>query len=618
MIYQNRNSNFVDSILPDTTKREVTENLVFLSVIELPDHVSRFNSIPLVCHTLYQKKNKKIVKFMVSVPEIDFETEYEAIDDSAVAKFDLPVGIEKATLIVQAIDEIGNTSNVYKKEYLKPEIPYSRKPTVYVDDNVSIDFIAIDTSVYSVYWKYEDDEQYQWDKHVASQYRIRDVETDAIAFDSGQVTNALTRYVINYIPDTLVPDREYIIEARHCGEILEWSDWSDPVVRFIAGENNSWYPYSREYTVSTAAEDAVFVVPEDTEFIRALVIGGGSLGKSTSTITGGAGGKGGGITSAILRVTPGEQIPITVGALAYTGGNSSVSNYVTSTGGSTVRGRSNFVRHQNVGRIITEVNTSIPANKFCRTAKELSLNNWVTSWLPEDYVLPEGQQDPTVLVGSTGQAGAYKGGVGSNGTQGETGTTGRTGTTGKDGGYGSSPYPGGPGGTGGYGGPGTSGGAGANGLFVDSEDKQVFISSGGNGGAGGAGGTGGTGGTGGKGGGGQNANSGNGGGGDGGQGGTGGTGGAGGRGGNGFNGGDGGNGGAGGAAGSGGSGGEGGAAGHSRGMKGSKGKAGSSGTAGKGGAGGNSSAGLVIIYYYSEKQHQQELEVETESAVESE
>lgn len=555
-------------MLPDTATKDVEEQLTFLSEIELPDYLIRYCKIPLACHTLYRKKNKKISKFLVSIPELEYEAEWAATNDQTVVNIELPVGMQNATLFVTAEDEIGNRSLCYSRYYEDLKIVGVAKPSIISTDQVEYDFFSFDSTKYYVFAYYEEDKIYLTDPHVASQWIIRDATSNEIIYDTGETTTDLTKHIIHYVPSNLLPEKNYIAQVRHKGEFLSWSEWSDPFHFYLLPENNSWYPDSQVYV---ATGNSTFVVPEDVTAVRVLVIGGGATGSAggsgsdkhyTSGGAGGAGGlggKGGGIISAMVRVTPGESIPIVVGTLSTSGGASKFGQYVTGNGGTrSSRGTSVFERLGSVGRIVEEV-TTIPYGKFCRTAKELSLGKWVTSWVPEDVTDVE---DDTVIFGPTGLPGAYKGG---NGTAGATGAAGKNIS---DGNISSSNNP--------RGGVGGTGGKGADGIYADTPVKQVFISSGGNGGAGGAGGQGGkyfkpgvptTGG----------------------DGGYGGIGGAGGN-----SGGYGGDGGAGGKGGSGGNGGQGSL------------NYGEGGNGRAGGAGGNSSQGYVAVFYYSAKLHSQD------------
>lgn len=575
MIYQNRQSDFESLVLPDTTTRDIVPKLVFISRPNFPDHLSRYNTLDVICHTLYKNQKKKIVQLVITIPEIKFEASYDAVNDSASTYFEISPGINDVTLCVYAVDEIGNDAT-FCAEYHNLQIPHVIKPEIICDDEIEYDFITFRSTPYSVFVYHEYDKHYAVDPHVSSQWVIRDAETNEIVYDTGESVD-LTRHNIHYVPDSLIPNKRYTATVRHCGQVMSWSEWSDPREFYLLPENNSWYPYSQSFAISTEAQ--TFVVPEDTDTVRVLVIGGGALR------SGRLGGKGGGVISSMVKVVPGEEIDVSVGNFSKP---STFGSYVLSGGGTaTAKGNTEF-EEDTVGRIILEINPTkrykYPAGTYCLTEKQLSLADFTN----EGDVIIYGISGNAGTSGTKGDNGAYgdswlSSGKGGTGRPGKSGTSGGNGTPGGDG-Y----YCGGNGGSGGRGGAGGSGGSGGRGV------------TGGNGGSGGNGGGGGNG-----------ANGGNGltfca---DGGAGGAGGSGGAAGAGGAagvdehwrpsgsaGSSGaaGDGGRGANGGNGGIGGDGGDGGLGGSGR-------------TRGADGIGGNSTVGLVVVYYYSEKQHQQEL-----------
>jgi hypothetical protein len=97
--------------------------------------------------------------------------------------------------------------------------------------------------------------------------------------------------------------------------------------------------------IDSFTSSGTFTVPIGVTQVRVTVIGGGGAGGTHTTIPSGGGGAGGHGSATITGLTPGSQIPVTVGAggSAFTGGatgqggsggTSSFGTYVSATGGS--------------------------------------------------------------------------------------------------------------------------------------------------------------------------------------------------------------------------------------------------------------------------------------------
>lgn len=437
------------------------------------------------------------------------------------------------------------------------------------------------------------------DTHEATAYRITSADGQTSYYEQESTTD-LTRIVLASVD---IPDQTpVVISARHKGASLGWSAWSEPVAVTIVPR----IPMSEEKRFLSAGSNS-FTVPEGVTQLRVLVVGAGARGSAATSQTGGTGGKGGGIGAALINVTPGQVIPVSVGATGGTagaaGGNSSFGTWITAKGGTlTAHGSvtTNITAEQ--GEVIyTRSNAPGDSYLSCKSYEEMSLNQWAY-----DLSFSAGSSPSGGTAGTAGSAGTY--GIGGNGGNG--GSGGKSGGTGGKGG--------GKGGTGGTGGSGTSGeassassgpGSGGNGGTGGSGGNGAKGGTGGSGGSGGVGGTltssftyktagrGGTGGRGGAGGAGSAYGGSGGNGGTGGKGGTGGNGaigyangGAGGTGGSGGNGGNGGIGGNGGNGGKGGSGGSGGTGYPST-------AEGADGGTGTGGTGGNGGSGCVVIFY---------------------
>ena len=442
------------------------------------------------------------------------------------------------------------------------------------------------------------------DTHVATEYKITSENDETVYYDS-EDTNDLTRIVIPGIEIT--DDTKVKIIARHRGEKLGWSPWSNAVNATVVTVKQ--FETQAEYT---SAGNYNFTVPPYVTSVRVLVVGGGAMGEKSYSKTGGMGGKGGGICSATINVIPGQVIPFSVGvnggSPGASGGNSSFGTWLTAKGGTlTAHGSvtTNITAEQ--GEVIyTRSNAPGDSYLSCKSFKEMSINQW-----GYDLSFSAGSSSSGGTAGTDGSAGTYgiggnggngksgsnglNGTVNSSGTRGGTGDTGGTGGTGGGkggtggtggsggrGGDGKIPAPGGKGGTGGNGGTGSKGGPGGSGGTGGTGGDTIRTLNGAKrGGSGGSGGTGGTGGAGSA------------------YGGSGGTGGSGGKGGTaglglstsgaGGNGGNGGPGGIGGIGGNGGNGGPGGIGGNS--------DYGIYGSSGEGGPGGNGGPGCVIIFY---------------------
>jgi len=113
-----------------------------------------------------------------------------------------------------------------------------------------------------------------------------------------------------------------------------------PTAPFVQFKLNNLAPgFSRMTTLYSSAN---FVVPNGVSRLKVRVCGGGGGGGGGASGLGGAGGGAGGYTEAVIQVTPGATIPVTVGAggagapgtgLGGTGGTSSFGTYLSATGG---------------------------------------------------------------------------------------------------------------------------------------------------------------------------------------------------------------------------------------------------------------------------------------------
>ena len=108
---------------------------------------------------------------------------------------------------------------------LVKEGPYLERPEILSpndDADVPSDSITVHVSPFDI--------QDGSDTQIATQYRIFDAATNDIVYDSGSVTDFTSRDV----PETQLPfGNDYLVQARHQGEVVGWSKWS-PTVRFTS------------------------------------------------------------------------------------------------------------------------------------------------------------------------------------------------------------------------------------------------------------------------------------------------------------------------------------------------------------------------------------------------
>ena len=255
----------------------------------------------------------------------------------------------------------------------------------------------------------------------------------------------------------------------------------------------------------TSPGSYTWTVPAGVTKARVLVVGAGGSGTEGSIPIGGVGGKGGGIASAIVNVTPDDVINIVVGAVpsvfATQGGQSSFSDIIVCSGGTTTARGSGFIRKSAIDTEICNLSAP-PTGQISWSLRYMSLNLWGYR-----YNFNEDDSTPPVILdslpGATGAGVASvpgggggfpldddTGGVGGNGADAP-----RNGSTpgyvgGKGGNGGAGVVTGGNGGNGGNGGIGESlsgdrsrGGNG--GVGGDGGDGNVRTGNGGNGGNGG-------------------------------------------------------------------------------------------------------------------------------------
>ena len=169
------------------------------------------------------------------------------------------------------------------------------------------------------------------DTHCASEYKITKADTDEVLVQKER-PNCDLKYVITNL--SISEDTECNLSVRHKGVKLGWSKWSEPVkvkVLMKAQFDNE--------IIKTSAGTYTWTVPEGVTKARVLVCGGGAQGvngikSSTYNKSNGLGGKGGGIISAEVAVTPGDTISYTVGGYST---NSTFGSpaLLTATGGTT-------------------------------------------------------------------------------------------------------------------------------------------------------------------------------------------------------------------------------------------------------------------------------------------
>ena len=335
------------------------------------------------------------------------------------------------------------------------------------------------------------------DTHVASQYRIISQDGQTVLYDSGECADLVLHVIIPQLKVEL--GGTYLFDARHKGKKLGWSDWSAPVSVRIARLEQ----FTNEVAFTDAGA-ANFVVPDDITQLRVLVVGGGSGGGGYATQTGGVGGKGGGIASALINVTPGSVIPLSVGRVGMTGagttstttqqsngaagGDSTFGDWITAKGGTNTAHGSCATSLGKSDELICSLSQTLCASyRSYNSFRDMSLNQ-------SSYDTSFG----TGHTGGKGSDGSRDGSTGSAGTNGGTGSisggygVGGNGGAGGNGGNGGGK--GGSGGNGGAGGNGNSGTAicgngGTGGNGGSGGASLAFGGSGGNGGNGGSGGT---------------------------------------------------------------------------------------------------------------------------------
>lgn len=389
------------------------------------------------------------------------------------------------------------------------------------------------------------------DTHAATAYRVTSADGQTSYYEQESASN-LTRLVI---ADVDIPDQTPIaVSARHKGAVLGWSAWSEPVMATIVPR----IPMSEEKQFLSAGSHS-FTVPDGITEVLVLVVGagaggvaGGLAGSNFSIGIGGAGGKGGGIVSAKMAVTPKSTIPITVGAVGFNGSqgtSSKFGSWIEATGGTISARGYGIIGLQNQGELICNLD-STPCSQYlsCESFREMALNQWKYnvefasgSSGTNGSAHTSGDASSTIIASKTvGQAGGSgrlstygiggNGGNGGNGASVETpgnnarggnggaggrgGDGGGIGGNGGNGGRGGECYNysksasckggnGGSGGNGGVGAVGGNGGAGGLGGSIREYNAETWFASGGTGGAGGNGkmygGNGGTGGNGGSG-----------------------------------------------------------------------------------------------------------------------
>lgn len=151
-----------------------------------------------------------------------------------------------------------------------------------------------------------------------------------------------------------------------------------------------------------------FVVPRGVKEIKALVIGGGA------SYSGQTGGKGGGVISGIIPVKGGNVFSVTVGAVATTGGTSSLvlagTNALLSYGGTTsARGGTTY--NSSLVTILSNYrNADLPTTqgKACTTWLQMANNDW--KYYPYYASSGKGGSATSINNGSLAPEGYGKGG----------------------------------------------------------------------------------------------------------------------------------------------------------------------------------------------------------------
>lgn len=466
---------------------------------------SNSNISPLV-FTVSSSSNlvvpRKIKSFVYSVPELGI-MEREVTATNNEAQISLDYGNKAAvgttlTLEIMAIDsEAANSNIITLTTVIRSEMITAPVMALPVSGGqMARSNIIMATSAFLV--QSFGSGAATPDTHTRSQWRIRDMD-NAIVYDSGE-SASLTRITITNPPETIVADREYWFEARHKGERLGWSSWSEPVKAKILSRE----PFSRKMEFLDPG-NFVFSVPADVTQVRVLVVGGGGIGEdgqpgqAAGTVpyvsgvadhlqngkeggAGGKGGKGGGIVSAIINVVPGASIPIKVGGLAQ---SSSFGSYLQASAGSTTARGGAVANLGSSDELICNL-ASTPAGKYCRALADMSQNIWHSELIitAPDYIASIGGDgeagDPTVssalATGGSLPSGS-NGGAGGNGGASTGWSTTKVGKAGNGGNGGNGAN---NGGNGGAGGDGLSGATAGNGGKGGNGENN-----GGNGGAGG-------------------------------------------------------------------------------------------------------------------------------------
>lgn len=205
----------------------------------------------------------------------------------------------------------------------------------------------------------------------------------------------------------------------------------------ITGAYVSALPARHNQTYATAGTFS-FVVPDGVYWIfgRLWGAGGGGGGSGTSgTESGGAGGAGGGYCEGWFPVTPGQSIPITVGAggaggVAGSGGNgtnggaSSIGSLATAAGGSYGVGvTSGITSSAGVGGVASGGQLNVPGS----SGQGSSLIGSVVVGGMGGRSFSSGSSHFVTGVNGNAYSGAYPGGGGGGGTKGGTGGSGSIG-----------------------------------------------------------------------------------------------------------------------------------------------------------------------------------------------
>jgi hypothetical protein len=177
---------------------------------------------------------------------------------------------------------------------------------------------------------------------------------------------------------------------------------------------------TRQFTASGS-----FTVPADVYRVKARVWGGGGgAGGSTGANAAGSGGGGGGYAESIVAVTPGQVIPVTVGAAGaggssaptdgVNGGNSSFGSLVSATGGGRGYAGNNALQTSQAGGGGTGTGSFIVSGSSAGIG-------FLVGTIPAGGIGGSsgmGSGSPTISIGGVGAPGLYPGGGGNGGSVG--------------------------------------------------------------------------------------------------------------------------------------------------------------------------------------------------------